>query len=59
MKTKYWHHKKYKRAFLGTYERDSAGERIFVLTGYGAKLALKRIVFESVQAAKALGWVKK
>lgn len=49
-----WKTKKYKSKFKGTYERDKKGERIFVLTSARGK----RIVFESWQAAKKLGWSK-
>lgn len=50
-----WISKKYKSTFKGKYEKDSAGERIFVLIGEG-KMAGKRIVFESWQMAKKSGW---
>lgn len=51
-----WKHKKYKSAFIGFYERDAKGERVFVLISM--KEPLRRITFESYQAAKALGWHK-
>lgn len=57
--TFYWYHKKYKRSFIGHYERDSQGQRIFTLEGYGSKLKYNHLVFESHQAAKKLGWVRK
>lgn len=40
-----------KAVFIGSYERDKDGERVFVLT-HGKR----KITFESWQAAKALGW---
>ena len=53
---KYWYHKKYKRYFGGHYEKDSWGERVFVLMGLDNRLGTKRIVFESWQSAKKNGW---
>lgn len=44
------------RPFYGYYERDSRGERIFVLIAL--KEPLRRIVFESHQMAKSVGWFK-
>lgn len=49
-----WQKKSKGRKFKGTYERDKKGERIFVLT---EPLLGRRIVFESWQAARGLGWV--
>lgn len=54
-----WYHKKYKRSFIGKYELDSRGQRIFTLEGYEARLKYNHIVFESHQAAKKLGWYRK
>jgi hypothetical protein len=51
-----WTHTKYKTKFKGTYERDSKGERVFILTGKGK--STKRITFESWQMAKKIGWKK-
>ncbi len=56
-----WSHNKYKTKFVGSYQRftfvgGEVGifERIFVLTNGRVTLA-----FESHQAAKKSGWVKK
>ena len=51
-----WKHKKFKSAFIGFYERDSKGERVFVLISM--KEPLRRITFESWQMAKSQGWHK-
>lgn len=52
-----WTNSKFgKRQFIGSYERDSRDERIFVLNCEKNK---RRIVFESFQAAKKLGWKRK
>lgn len=40
--------------FKGAYERDRAGERVFVLTGGRGR----RITFESWQAAALAGWAR-
>lgn len=48
-----WKNKKYAGLFIGSYERDKAGERIFVLTG-----GKRRIVFESHESAKKNNWQK-
>lgn len=56
-----WRHKKNRPVgpFKGTYERDKKGERIFVLTRVLTERKVhRRIVFESWQAAKKLGWTK-
>lgn len=46
-----------KREFVGSYTRITKnGERNFVLT---ATNGTREISFESYQAAKALGWIKK
>lgn len=55
-----WQKKSKGRKFKGTYERDKKGERIFVLTSHEKdKFIGRRIVFESWQAARGLGWVLK
>ena len=51
-----WKHKKYKSTFWGRYDRDKAGERVFLLITDGPWA--RRITFESWQAAKKIGWVK-
>lgn len=51
-----WMHKKFKSKFIGFYERDKAGERIFVLISMNEPL--RRITFESHQMAKSQGWFK-
>jgi len=53
----YWKQKKQKKAFKSSYERDVKGERIFILTAITGKA--RRITFESWQAAKKLGWIKR
>jgi hypothetical protein len=52
MKGSNWKHSMYRGNFLGTYERDKRGERVFVLKGN------KNVTFESHEAAKRLGWKK-
>lgn len=57
MKRNFWYKKQFgKTAFFGFYERDSKGERIFVLIAL--KEPFRRIVFESHQMAKSVGWFK-
>jgi hypothetical protein len=57
MKRNIWFNKKFgKTAFIGFYEKDSKGERIFVLIGL--KAPFRRIAFESHQLAKSVGWFK-
>jgi hypothetical protein len=57
MKRNIWKNKKYgKTEFFGRYERDSKGERIFVLIAL--KAPFRRVVFESHQMAKSVGWFK-
>lgn len=51
-----WKNKKYPGTYYGSYARDKDGERIFILKRVEAA---RRITFESWQAAKSLGWVKK
>lgn len=52
-----WTHKKYgTRKYDGTYERDSSGERVFVLTATLKNGKEHRMMFESWQAAKAQGF---
>jgi len=43
-----------KLAFVGSYERDKDGERVFVLKNNNKK----KFTFESWQMAKKLGWKK-
>jgi hypothetical protein len=51
-----WKNKKYPGTYYGTHARDADGERVFILKRVEKA---RRITFESWQAAKALGWVKK
>lgn len=52
-----WKNRKFAGKFEGHYERDSAGERVFVLKRrYGGSTMRK--VYESHEAAKAVGWKK-
>jgi hypothetical protein len=51
-----WKNKKYPGTYTGHYVRDTDGERNFLLKKEGG---VRRITFESHQAAKKLGWVKK
>jgi hypothetical protein len=59
-KKRSWKHKNHPGSFTGHYVRDADGERNFVLKrvlgdGIPGK-RLRRITFESHEAAKALGW---
>jgi len=55
MKKPYWRHAKFAPwQFIGSYERDKDGERVFVLKHKG----LRKITFESWQMAKRDGWRK-
>ena len=49
-----WFNSKYKFYYVGTYERDKKGERMFILTATAGKH--RRITFESFQMAIKLGW---
>lgn len=55
-----WKHKKYpSRSYKGAY-RIVKGERELVLSGVIPKTGkIHRVVFESHEAAKGLGWVRK
>lgn len=57
MKTRpIWKNKKYPGTYTGHFIRDKDGERNFQLKRIESP---KRITFESWQAAKGLGWVKR
>lgn len=50
-----WKKAKSARAeYVGRYERDRAGERIFLLI---ARTGKHRVTFESWQAARKQGWI--
>lgn len=55
MRDSKWTYKLKPRIFKGTYERDRKGERVFILTFKGPN-GVRRVTFESWQAAKKLGW---
>lgn len=58
-KKRAWKHKSHPGTFTGHYVRDADGERNFVLKRVLDKQTgkkLRRITFESHEAAKALGW---
>lgn len=57
MRRNIWYNKKAgKTGFIGFYEVDSKGERIFVLIAL--KAPFRRVAFESHQMAKSVGWFK-
>lgn len=49
-----WSSKKRGKNWTGSYERDKRGERVFVLSR-----GSHYVTFESWQAAKQAGWIKK
>lgn len=51
-----WKHKSHgKREYVGRYERDKSGERLFILFN---EKPYHKLTFESFQMAKRLGWTK-
>lgn len=51
----FWFKKGKGPAFIGKYEYDKHGERVFQLVATSGKS--RRVTFESAAAAKKVGWV--